>query len=432
MATSKTVPTTIKRSRGRPPKPPRVKANPRRNGEFDILGLGEPIPTGLLNKHEADERMWEEILLRRDGRTRVNRNVPLRDVIEEFGSVARQGSLKHLRAFWSNVPLSLITRDACWAYVDWRAEGTDQTENSEPPMDSTVHNELGNLQNIVNRYCAYHQISPAPTVYLPTLRPQPREFLRAHEVDRLMKAAEGRIWNPDTNDWRYIRGGNLELKNEAWRTEVWPMRRMIELCIWTGTRADAVRRATWTRRGDRPYIDLRIDVFFRRGPEEKQTKKARPPVPLVPRLSILAQEWFADDAAIGCDYVIHDTLGKPIGEDTWRLFSLVREAAGLPEGVTLRTLRASCAVWMMANGCTPEQTAEFLGNTARVISRFYDRYAVEFSHAAADALDSRSYSCSLNYKKEIQAANEERPDHRRDETVRFECESDGLDSLSPK
>ncbi len=45
----------------------------------------------------------------------------------------------------------------------------------------------------------------------------------------------------------------------------------------------------------------------------------------------------------------------------------------------------------MEAGLSLEKTAEFLGNTPGVLSAFYDHFVVEFSHVAADALDSRAY-----------------------------------------
>lgn len=59
--------------------------------------------------------------------------------------------------------------------------------------------------------------------------------------------------------------------------------------------------------------------------------------------------------------------------------------------MTLRTLRSSCAVWLLEAGLPHDEVARFLGNTTGVLSRFYDHFAPEFSHAAADALDSRAY-----------------------------------------
>ena len=314
-------------------------------------------------------------------------------VIKEFGHLVPNATRKRLLRFWDEVPLFAITRDACWAYADWRDDQEDPRNLNGTPTVTTVNVELSLLRNMVNRYCAARRIDPVPTVYMLPPRRSSRGFLRVREVDRLLKATEGRVWDPDSGDWRRLPSGEYDLNDAAWRARVWPMRRMILLCIWTGSRPAVVRRATWDRRPDRPWIDLRVGNLHRRGATEPLSKKRAPPVRLTRALMTMAQAWREQDAARGHGHVVHDLGGAELGKSQpWKLFGLVREAAGLPEDVTLRTLRASCAVWLMENGCTPEQAAAFLGNTAHVLSRFYDRYAPEFSHAAADALDSRSYA----------------------------------------
>ena len=56
----KGAPASPPKGRGRPKKAPRVKANRRRSGEFEILGFGEPIRTGVFTEVDAQFRLAEE------------------------------------------------------------------------------------------------------------------------------------------------------------------------------------------------------------------------------------------------------------------------------------------------------------------------------------------------------------------------------------
>jgi hypothetical protein len=407
-AVAQAAPAAPKRGRGRPKAGPRL--GKRRNGEYQILGYGTPIPLNTFDEAAAEIMLEDEKYARRNpGRAAPNANVLIKSVIEELGHVARAGSLRHLLKFWGAVTLKQITRDLCWAYMDWREE--------DKVARGTLINELSNLRNLVNRYCTLHKILIVPIVYMPDTLPANRGFLRVREVLRLFGAADGRIWDLRTKAWSRDANGDLILQPEAWRERALPMQRLLRFCIWTGSRVDTVLRASWKRQDRRGHVNLKVGNFVRRGRNEKLSLKRKPPVKLTPTLMQLAFAWRKEDEAARFDHdeanVIHDLRGKRIGvEGAWRLFAEIREAAGLDARVTIRILRSSCAVWLMENGCTPTEAAEFLGNTAGVLSAFYDHYAPDFSLAAAAALDSRTYAELSDTNDETAEAVDEIPQRR--------------------
>lgn len=387
-------PPTAKRGRGRPKAGPRVRPHSR-TGEYLVLGMGETIHTGTWDREEAELRLARERLrVAEPGLVPPDRSVPLRKVIEHARARARAGAVPHLLAFWGNVRLDEMSRAACWAYEDYRREQTDGGRGGrEGPAIGTIRNELANLTTMVRAYCEDEGIVPAPKVYLPADEPTARRFLRVHEVKRLELAAQGCAWDAEAGAWRRGAGrGRPRLVDAAARERLLPMARLVPTLAWTGSRVDSVLRATWSRRGDRGWVDMRIGILFRKGDEEAATSKGRPPVRLTDRLLGMFGAWVAEDAASRLDDVVHDASGRPLTvARAWLLFSELRERAGLDASVTLRTLRSSCAVWLMEKGLTVEEAADFLGNTAKTLSAFYDHYAPGFSHAAADALDSREY-----------------------------------------
>ena len=389
----------VKRGRGRPKLGARPRPNPRRGGRYDIVDFNDkPIETQVFTKHEA-EAILDELKFARRMKTHPARtDVLLSDVIAECGSAAPPSAVKHLIRHLGEVPLYELTRDVCFVFADLMREGR---RLKKEPKASSIDNVLGHLRGIINTYCDEHTI-PRPTVHLVGGHKPPRDFLRVSEVERLIRCAEeGLVWDRDAGDWRRLPDGSLVRQDAKWLSTVSAMPRLITLCLWTGSRVDVMKRLRWTKNAEEPWFDPRISVIHRRGSAERRTRKGRPDVKLKNALVRLMRAWERADAKAGIDRVIHDDKGGPCASNAWVAFALVREAAGLPESVTFRTLRASCAVYLMENGCTPEEAADYLGNTAAILTAFYDRYAPEFSHAAVDALDSRTYHCSEAFKKRV-------------------------------
>jgi integrase len=73
-----------------------------------------------------------------------------------------------------------------------------------------------------------------------------------------------------------------------------------------------------------------------------------------------------------------------------REFNLAREAAGLPEDVTMYTLRHSGISWALAAGIPPSDVARFGGTSVTMLERVYAHLLESSAEAARARLDAFS------------------------------------------
>lgn len=364
------------------------RAQRRSDGIYQAVGVPgvKPFSLKTRDKTEADKLVQEalEELCRPKPVMQLGLDVLIRDVIEKHGAEMRPHMRRPLLEYLGDLSLRQLSRDA-WHYY-W------EVRDDEDMAAYSIVNELRALARAIRAYCASKGL-PEPKVHMPPTTPA-KDFCRVGDVKRMLEVAyNGWTWDRDAAAWELAPDGSRATKPKAWVDEVYPLRRMIALLVNSASRSNTVRRATWRDPKEKtPHFDLRVGNFVRRGRKERSSTKRRPEVRLLRAMRQAVASWKAEDEARGIVHVIHDKDGAPVSLVTChRLFRIVCDAAGL-ENVRFKTLRASCAVWLMEAGLTPEQAAEFLGNTVKVLSAFYDRYLPEFSFAAADALDSRSYA----------------------------------------
>ncbi len=163
------------------------------------------------------------------------------------------------------------------------------------------------------------------------------------------------------------------------------VRTYAELGVGTGGRARALYDLQW------PQVDFKAGTIDLNPPGRPQNSKARPIVPMTPRLYAYLKA--LREAYPDATHVI-EWNGEPIAFSIRRGFAAAIEAAGLdPQVYTPACLRHTCASWMIQG--TPEmpgrslkEVAEFLGHAdSRMVEKHYGHLHPDFKQKAAAVLD---------------------------------------------
>jgi integrase len=300
-----------------------------------------------------------------------------------------------LLGFFAGKMASDITPGLCRAYVDKRlAEPNSRYKPKDgaptPPRvsPSTIRRELVTLHAALNY--AYEE---RKLLYkIPVAKP---------------KESEGR-------DRWLTRAEAARLLLAAWRQNH-HVARFILLALYTGTRHEAVLALRWGVNSEGGWIDLERRLLYRRGSNERETKKKRTPVPISDRLAAHLARWrkhgerlAAEIAATGrkgdaADLAAHvityrreiwDEAGemkvwkvRPISEMrvSWRQ---AIKRAKLP-GVTPHVLRHTFATWAVQDGVPFAKIARAMGTTEAMIERRYGHHAPDHLRDVVERVSGR-------------------------------------------
>lgn len=244
-------------------------------------------------------------------------------------------------AFGSGGPQD-VTQAAVERYTERREDG----EIGRPSTGSTIRRELVVLRACLN-WCAspkrklirLDQIQPFD---LPAEGAPRDRWLRADEIERLLRAAEGQ--------------GRVE-------TFLW-------LALETAARRGAILGLTWDR------VDMETNVIDYRDPEVRVTKKRRVVVPISKKLApVLRRAYAARTSAF--------VLGHP-GEIDKSVYRVAEKAK--IEGVSPHILRHTAATHMARNGVPLWKIAKVLGNSVAIVERVYAKHCPDDLRAAVDLI----------------------------------------------
>jgi integrase len=259
-----------------------------------------------------------------------------------------------LVAFWGSLSIADVKGETCRRYAKSRvrrfADGTTQ-----PIADGTIRRELNVLQAAIN-YCHRegYLIHPA-AVTLPNPPPAKDRWLTRDEAAKL-------IWTA----YRSAKGKHLA--------------RFILIALYTGTRKEAILRLGFMRNTAGGWIDTTQGVIYRRGTEERQTKKLRPPMRLSRRLLSHCRRWEGTGAVWAVSFE-----GQRVG-DIKRAFESARDAAGMPD-VTPHTLKHTAITWAMQRGMRIEDAADYFGTSVETIRRVYYHHSPNYQDDAVAIMD---------------------------------------------
>lgn len=263
-------------------------------------------------------------------------------------------AIEALAPYWGNLTVADVKGETCRRYAKTRVrsfkDGTTQAISA-----GTVRRELNVLQAAINYCHAEGYITHTTAVTLPEAPPAKDRWLTRDEAAQLIWAA-----------YRSPKGKHLA--------------RFILIALYTGTRKDAILRLGFMPNTAGGWIDTERGVIYRRGAEERQTKKRRPPMRMSRKLLAHACRWKASGAL----WAVHIN-GQRVG-DIKRAFEGARDRAGLAD-VTPHTLKHTAISWAMQKGMKIEDAADYFGTSMETIRNVYWHHSPDYQEDAVALMD---------------------------------------------
>ncbi|GLS32810.1 integrase [Mesorhizobium albiziae] len=259
--------------------------------------------------------------------------------------------------------------------------------------------QLEDLRAALNHYRDEGYIRYAPAIKLPKKAEPKVRWLSRDEAARLIRAAMHmkQSWKGQTSE-RYT-GRHLA--------------RFILIGIYTGTRSAAIFNAAIRPTTGRGYVDLNRGVFYRKAHDAVDTRKRQTPVRIADRLLVHMRRWATTEFTLGQhtvrrgksknigrmisqDYIV-EWEGKPV-QSIKNAFRKACKIAGLgwhvwdekkgrnvfKTDVTPHILRHTAATWLMQNGASPSDAADYLGMTEPVLRKHYYHQHPDFQAGVAE------------------------------------------------
>lgn len=247
---------------------------------------------------------------------------------------------KKLLSFWGDKKLSEVSGKTCRDYATFRGKPVARRELEDLKAAINYHRDEGYCREVVE-------------VVLPKAG-QPRDrWLTRDEAARL-------IWTA----WTFREKHNTDGPGRRSRQHI---ARFVLVALYTGTRSHAVCSAAFEPGHGAGWFDLKHGVFYRRAPNEAETKKRRPPAKLPGRLIAHLRRWRKNGQTFAVEW-----CGKRINT-VEKGFERTCRDAGLKD-VTPHTLRHTAATWLMQNGTDMWQAAGYLGMTVQTLQQVYGHH----------------------------------------------------------
>jgi integrase len=241
----------------------------------------------------------------------------------------------HLNRWWGTKKVSDVSAASCRAYVTHRQAG------------ASARRELAFLNASIQHWRANHSpMMPTPKIKLPP-KPQPRQdFMTRSEAARFL-----------------------------WHARSTPHLARFFLIGWyTGSRRSVITGLKWS------MVNLETGIMQRKERGAVQTKKRSPPILLGKRILFHLRRWKRLDGK--CEHIINFrgvAIHRPVS--SWER---VRREAGLPAYVVPHILRHSRATYMLAQGVSAWEAANYLGMSVKVLVEVYGKHAPDWQKDAAN------------------------------------------------
>jgi integrase len=243
-------------------------------------------------------------------------------------------SVAALAPFWGDLTCDTVKGSTCRRY-----------ERDRQRAPATVRRELGVLQAALNHAHAEGLLVHPVKVTLSKAGDPRDRWLTRSEVARLLRAAAPHV------------------------------RRFILISLYTGRRASAVLDPTWTR------VDLDAGVIRFKADGAVETNKRRGRV-RIRRLALHLRHWLDPR-------VTHVVMfrGKRL-DCIKRGIERAAERAGL-EGVAPHVLKHTAITWLVMDGASVEDAAEFFDTSPETIRRHYWHHSPHHQERALDVMERR-------------------------------------------
>lgn len=232
-----------------------------------------------------------------------------------------------------------ISVDDCRAHTLERRNGKIK--------DGTIHTELGHLRMVLKWSENNGLIARAPHIERPA-KPEPKDYyITRDEAKRLLECAN-----------------------------VPHIALAVRLMIATGARVTAALELTWDR------VDFERGMVNLRNPFDRSRRKGRASVPMN---DLLKAELLEAKASALSPFAI-EWAGVPV-KSIKKGLKAAGIAAKLPE-ISPHVLRHSAAVWLVEDGHSMSEVAQFLGHSnTRMTEKVYGRYSPDHLRSLASSLD---------------------------------------------
>jgi integrase len=268
---------------------------------------------------------------------------------------------------------SWVVGQTCREYVKRRTAG----ELGRVVSVGTARRELESLQAALGFAHAEGKLLHPVPVTFPS-KPGPRtRWLTRTEAARLLWGALG--WTYTVCDLKTRRLSGWR----RWGPPSYHVARFILIGLYSGTRHDAILNLRWGVNSSGGWFDLEHGLLYRKGEQEAETTKRRPPAPLPHNLAAHARRWRRLTLVGPVEYDGHLILKERRG------FARARELAHLSDDVTPHVLRHTCATWLLQGGASTWEVAGYLGTSEEMIRRVYGHHATDYLRGAVKALGRR-------------------------------------------
>jgi integrase len=292
--------------------------------------------------------------------------------------------LEPLLGFWGvKYPyLSQIKGESCREYVEWRVQQDlkSATKNPRKVTKGAAGRELDTLGGAIGWYHGENQLTSVPVVTKPAKSAPRYPWLTRSQ------AAQA-LWDA-RKQGRHGRH----------------MMRFIIIGVYSGSRHATITGFRWVPTTSSGWFDVKRGVMHRRGTEEVETKKRRPPARIPDRLLAHLRRWHRMDMEDGVDFVRvvgkrreqhHAIMTHVIhygGEPVRRVrksFARICERIGLTDGETPHVLRHTAATWLMQGRADPWEASGYLGMSLKMLLEVYGHHHPDHQQSVSRAISRR-------------------------------------------
>lgn len=366
--------------------PPRLHLRRRegRDPVFVILDRGREVSTGcgLDRQREAEEALARYIAAKHEPEFGDGdpRQVWVADVLTYYLTNLREDHRgpEATHVMWlvegfGELTCSGVNADTCRAYVKARMTGAI---GRRAVKEATAKRELDTLGAALSYAWKAGKLDRPIAVLKPKLELKEARWLTRTEVARLLRGALGFTSKSigeagRVSGWKRVARPNYHVA------------RFILIALHTGTRHSAVLGLRWEPHARAGWIDLKAGRIYRRGTEERETRKRRPPCPIPDPLKPHLDRWERLTIFGPCEYAGQIIQRQATG------FEAARRLAGLGRDVTPHTLKHTCITWMLQKGVPVWEVAGFTGTSEAMIRQRYGHHCPDYMENARKALRRR-------------------------------------------
>jgi integrase len=338
------------------------------------IGLRGPADLEAANQALADELIGERL---GSSAPRLTDSVPVMDLVYRYAEakadvVAKPqllaDAIEALSPFWAGKTAAQINRTSCGEYTKWRVNGglrkhhlktRDSSMSKAKISPSTARRDLTTLRAAAKFAQADGiLLGTMPAVVLPNETPSRDRSLTRNEAAKILRE----LW----------RGAPTKARNGSWHRSPGKTKhaaRLFLLLLYTGSRFATVAKTTRKKREDGPWIDMKNEIWYRRGSHEKVTKKRREPHRIPGKIMLALERWerlFPDQV-----YLVEHSRnpGKPVGDIGQALDGACKRLR--IERITPHGLKHTAITLYISGGGDPMLAAEYFSTTYETIKANY-------------------------------------------------------------